>query len=177
VRNNFGAIIPCDNYNKEVNKEVTFVDWYKNDIVLNVLFTCVFYLCNIFIKKIIYFIQFFHLTIGSKLNFDSKWTLNFKMLSYNIYLFIFVFKIVKGCHQDFSLLCTMIFVIYHFVKNEKWFTFTLFSPIYVFGFEIPFKIANSSIIHNMFSIVVRYDPSWTLLFIIITNILIEIKLI
>jgi hypothetical protein len=26
VRNNFGAIIPCDNYNKEVNKEVTFVD-------------------------------------------------------------------------------------------------------------------------------------------------------
>jgi hypothetical protein len=33
------------------------------------------------------------------------------------------------------------------------------SPIYVFGFEIPFKIANSSIIHNMFSSVVRYDPS------------------
>jgi hypothetical protein len=41
-----------------------------------------------------------------KLKFDSKWTLNFKMLSYTFKFFFFIFKVSKKCHQDFSLLDT-----------------------------------------------------------------------
>jgi hypothetical protein len=45
--NNFRAIIPCESY----NKEVTFINWYKNDLALNVLFACVFYFVQHFHKE------------------------------------------------------------------------------------------------------------------------------
>jgi hypothetical protein len=48
-----------------------------------------------------------------KINFDSKWTLSFKMLSCKSLSLLLVFRIAKGYHQDCSLLCTIIFVIHH----------------------------------------------------------------
>jgi hypothetical protein len=40
--------------------------------------------------------------------------------------FLLLFKIAKGCHQDFSLLHTMLVVIDHFF-DEKWLNFNVFS--------------------------------------------------
>ncbi len=60
-----------------------------------------------------------HLTI------KSKWTLNSKMLPCNFLKTFIVFKIVKRCHQDFNLYCTMILVI-HYLFWWKCFNLILF---------------------------------------------------
>jgi hypothetical protein len=52
---------------------------------------CTLILSNIFIN---YWI---------KISFDSKWTLNSKMLSCKFLKKLSMFRITKGCHQDFSL--------------------------------------------------------------------------
>jgi hypothetical protein len=63
-----------------------------------------------------------------KINFDSKWTLSFKILWCKILNFLLVFRIIKGYHQDFNLLCNIILVIHHLFFGEKWFTLCVFSP-------------------------------------------------
>lgn len=49
------------------------------------------------------------------------------MLSCKIKFFFLVYKIIKKCHQDFSLLHTKMFVIHNFL-DQKWFIFNMFSP-------------------------------------------------
>jgi hypothetical protein len=49
------------------------------------------------------------------------------MLLCNFFSFLLVFKIIKGCHQDFSLLCTIILVIHHLLEQNR-FTLNVFSP-------------------------------------------------
>jgi len=60
------------------------------------------------------FIESFSSNHWMKINFHSKWILGFKMLSCKFESFLFMYKIIKGCHQDLSLLCTRIFVIHLF---------------------------------------------------------------
>jgi hypothetical protein len=60
------------------------------------------------------FIQSFSFNHWIKINIDSKFTLNSKMLLCKFWNFLLVFKIAKGYHQNFSLLCTIILVIDHF---------------------------------------------------------------
>jgi hypothetical protein len=50
------------------------------------------------------------------------------MLSCKFYNFLLVFKITKGCCQDFSLLQTLIHVIDHLFFYEKWLTLNVLSP-------------------------------------------------
>jgi hypothetical protein len=38
-----------------------------------------------------------------------------------------MFKITKGCDQDFNLLCTIILIIYHLFE-QKWLTLNVLSP-------------------------------------------------
>jgi hypothetical protein len=66
------------------------------------------------------FIQSFSSNPRIKINFDSK------MLLCKFLNFLLVFKITKGCHQDFNLLNTMIFTRHHFFGKE-WFTLSVFS--------------------------------------------------
>jgi hypothetical protein len=73
-----------------------------------------------------------HLTIGSKLVLiqNELWVPKCRHANFLIlFLFFFVFKIAKGCHQNFSLLCTTIFVIHHF------FWWKLVHPLCVFTFH------------------------------------------
>jgi hypothetical protein len=69
-----------------------------------------------------------HLIVGSRL-IDSKWTLSFKMLLCKILSVLLVLRLDKGCHQDFSLLRTIILVIHHLFQ-QKWFTLNVLSPHY-----------------------------------------------
>jgi hypothetical protein len=59
----------------------------------------------------IFYVHYFYPISSSnhwiKNNFDVKWTLSFKMLSCKILSLFIMFQIVKGCHQDLSLLHTM----------------------------------------------------------------------
>jgi hypothetical protein len=59
------------------------------------------------------FIQFSSTNRWIKINFDSKWTLGSKMLSWKFLSFLLVFMIAKEYHQNFNLLHTIILIIHH----------------------------------------------------------------
>jgi hypothetical protein len=52
---------------------------------------------------------------------------------------LLVFKITKGCHQDFSLLRIVIYSLYITIFGEKWLTLNVLSP-YDHGFILPLKV-------------------------------------
>jgi len=89
------------------------------------------------IQKVIYFIYIDFIQYSSsnrwiKITFDSKWIWVPQCYHQNFKVFSLMFRIGKGCHQDFSLLCTIILVIHHFfgwkVVHPSW-VFTYKSTI------------------------------------------------
>jgi hypothetical protein len=74
------------------------------------------------------FIQSFSSNHWIKIDFRSKWILGFKILSCKFLSFLFMDRIIKGCHQDLNLLCTRIFVIHHFIFCEKCSPLECFHP-------------------------------------------------
>jgi len=61
------------------------------------------------------------------------------MLSCKFQSCLLVFKITKGCHQDFSLLHIVIYSLYLAFSSEKWLSHNVFSP-YNHGFILPSKV-------------------------------------
>jgi hypothetical protein len=81
-----------------------------------------------YILYVINFIQSFSSNDWIKNNFDSKWTLNSKMLWCNFLSFLLVFKIIKGYHQNFNLLRNIILVIHHLFLVKSGSPFVCFHP-------------------------------------------------
>ncbi len=54
-----------------------------------------------------------HLTIGSKLVLPQSEFCILKCCHVNFKVFFLIYRIAKGCHQNFSLLCTMILIIHN----------------------------------------------------------------
>jgi hypothetical protein len=75
--------------------------------------------CMLYIISTLILSNPFHLII------DSKQTLSSKMLSCKFLSVLLLFRIAKGCHQDFNLLLLQ-YLLYIIFLVQKWFTLMCF---------------------------------------------------
>jgi hypothetical protein len=74
---------------------------------------------------IIYFMHIDFIQLSSsnhwiKLNFDSKWTLSFKMLSYMFLSSFFMFEVLKKMPSRFMFIAHLLYLLYIIFFDENW---------------------------------------------------------
>jgi hypothetical protein len=77
------------------------------------------------IVSYIFYIQYYIQSSSS--NYWIKMNFEFQNVVIKFFKCLLMFTIIKGCHQDFSLLCIILFVIHHYFFSKKWLTFNVFS--------------------------------------------------
>ncbi len=116
--------------------------WFSNWPLYYFLFFCLV-MCHesqtwglVAIEKM-YIIYFMHIDLiqssssnhWTKFNFDSKWALNYKILSCTFWSFLFYVWDFKKNSSRFQLTTYLSYLLYIIFLDEKWLTCNVFSPL------------------------------------------------